>query len=201
MSPTVAIGSSGEFSKILSTSSIVITDFFESLSTKYSKPNRITFTKVNVDNQQAIAQLYGVRAMPTFLIFRSGTVIQTIQGADRGGLTTAIENAIKLAGPSKPTFSSAGRTLGGSTPRASLARPFNYQRYIDILISFFGLYFISLFSLDAYKAAEESPFNIYNEAKSKGYTAPGGARLGEKRTGAATQIGKKLGTIADLGGD
>jgi thioredoxin 1 len=76
MSPTVAVGSSGEFSKILSTSSIVITDFyadwcgpckaispvFESLSEKHSKPGRITFTKVNVDNQQAIAQQYGVKA-------------------------------------------------------------------------------------------------------------------------------------------
>jgi thioredoxin 1 len=140
--------------------------------------------------------------MPTFLIFRSGSVIQTIQGADRGGLMTAVENAVKLAGPAQPTFSSAGRTLGGSTPRASLARPFNYKRYLDVVISFFGLYFISLFSLDAYKAAEESPFNIYNDAKVKGFTAGGpGAKLGEKRTGAATQIGKKLGTIADLGGD
>lgn len=139
--------------------------------------------------------------MPTFLIFRSGSVIQTIQGADRNGLTSAIENAVKLAGPAKPTFSSAGRTLGGSTPRASLARPFNYQRYLDVIISFFGLYFISLFSLDAYKAAEESPFNIYNEGKSTATTAAGGMRMGEKRSGAATQIGKKLGTIADLGGD
>lgn len=97
MSPTVSIGSSAQFSKLLGTSSIVITDCksihsidhprpgvlltsfhqvyadwcgpcktisptFESLSTKYSKPNRITFTKVNVDNQQEIAQQYGVSA-------------------------------------------------------------------------------------------------------------------------------------------
>jgi len=57
---------------------------------------------------------------------------------------------------------------------------------------------VSLFSLDAYKAAENSPFNINREG---GNAFTGGTKLGEKRTGAATKIGKKLGTIADLGGD
>ncbi|CAG8958494.1 hypothetical protein HYFRA_00009808 [Hymenoscyphus fraxineus] len=214
MSPTIPIGSSSEFSKILSTSSIVVTDFyadwcgpckaisptFEGLSSKYAKPNRITFTKVNVDNQQAIAQQYGVRAMPTFLIFRSGSVIQTIQGADRAGLTTAVENAVKLAGPTQPTFSSAGRTLGG-TPRASLNRPVNFKSYLDAVIMFFGLYFISLFSLDATRAAEESPFNVHNEGKVTFGNSSGGNAPAARRSGATTQAGKKLGTIADLGGD
>jgi thiol-disulfide isomerase/thioredoxin len=90
---SVNIGSSAQFSKLLTTSTIVIADCksipasnhedtclhssvyadwcgpckavaptYESLATKYSKPNRITFTKVNVDNQQAISQQYGVRA-------------------------------------------------------------------------------------------------------------------------------------------
>jgi thiol-disulfide isomerase/thioredoxin len=35
---------------------------YESLSTKHSKPNKVTFTKVNVDNQQDIARQYGVSA-------------------------------------------------------------------------------------------------------------------------------------------
>jgi thiol-disulfide isomerase/thioredoxin len=39
-----------------------ISPVFESLSTKFSKPRAITFTKVNVDNQQEIAQKYGVSA-------------------------------------------------------------------------------------------------------------------------------------------
>lgn len=57
---------------------------------------------------------------------------------------------------------------------------------------------MTLFSLDAYRAAEQSPFNVNRSREN----APiGGTELGGKRTGAATQIGKKLGTIADLGGD
>jgi len=216
MSPTVNVSSSGEFSKLLGSSTIVVTDFYadwcgpckqiaptyESLSTKYSKPGRVTFTKVNVDNQQSIAQQYGVRAMPTFMIFRSGSVINTIRGADVGGLTSAIESAVKFAGPAKPVYSSVGRTLGGTAPRGtSLSRPFDFKRYFDAIVAFLGLYFVTLFSLDAYLAAEQSPFNVNRPAGTSSGSGSGGTKLGEKRSGAATQIGKKLGTIADLGGD
>jgi len=209
---TVSIGSSAQFSKLLSTSTIVVADFYadwcgpckaiaptyESLSTKHSKPNRVTFTKVNVDNQQEIAQKYGVRAMPTFMIFRSGSVINTIRGADTRGLTNAIESAVKLAGPATPVYSSAGRTLGGTPARGtSLSRPYNFKPIFDTIIAFLALYFTTLFSLDAYGAGENSPFNI-NRA---GTAQPSGSTLGVKRTGAAAQVGKKLGTIADLGGD
>ena len=139
--------------------------------------------------------------MPTFLIFRSGSVIQTIQGADQNALTAGITNAVKLAGPSQPTFSSAGRTLGGASPRTSLSRPTNYKQFIDVILGFFGLYFISLFSLDAYKGAMESPFNVHMKVDSSGSGRTSGLSQGEKRSGAATKVGKKLGTIADLGGD
>jgi thioredoxin 1 len=139
--------------------------------------------------------------MPTFMIFRSGSVIKTIRGANVSELTSAIESAVKFAGPAKPVYSSAGRTLGGSNPRGTgLSRPYSYtwKKYLDVIVAFLGLYVVSLFSLDAYKAAENSPFNINREG---GNAFTGGTKLGEKRTGAATKIGKKLGTIADLGGD
>jgi thioredoxin 1 len=139
--------------------------------------------------------------MPTFLIFRSGSVIKTIRGANVSELTSSIESAIKFAGPAKPVYSSVGRTLGGSAARGTgLSRPYSYtfKKYFDGIIAFLGLYFVTLFSLDAYRAAEQSPFNVNREGE-KNFN--GGTKLGEKRTGAATQIGKKLGTIADLGGD
>ena len=43
-----------------------ISPIFESLSTKYSKKNSVTFTKVNVDNQQGISLQYGVTAYAFF---------------------------------------------------------------------------------------------------------------------------------------
>lgn len=134
--------------------------------------------------------------MPTFLIFRSGSVIETIQGADPRKLTSAIEKAVKLAGAAPPSYSTPGRTLGGTAPRGqSLQRPFNFKGFIDAAIAFLGLYLYSLFSFDAYAAAENSPFNVNRVP-----TAPQ-VKAGEKgRTGAATQVGKKLGTIADLNG-
>ncbi|CAJ2504162.1 Uu.00g115560.m01.CDS01 [Anthostomella pinea] len=189
MSATVNVSSSGEWSRILGSSTIVVTDFyadwcgpckmiaptFESLSTKYSKPGKITFCKVNVDNQQSIAQSHGVRAMPTFLIFQNGSVIETIQGANPPALTAAVDKAIKLAGTSAPgaSFKTPGRTLGGEPARATPARrgggqtlgggrSWNLSSFniINFLLTFFGLYFASLFSFDPYKAAELSDFNV-----------------------------------------
>ena len=132
------------------------------------------------------------------MIFRSGSVINTIRGADRDGLTSAIEKAVKLAGAPNPSYSNPGRTLGSAPSRGqSLSQPFNWKRIVDKITAFLGLYFISLFSLDAYQAAENSPFNINRVAM----PATTNAKPGQKRTGGTTQAGKKLGTIADLGGD
>ncbi|KAI0119681.1 thioredoxin-domain-containing protein [Daldinia grandis] len=186
---TVNISSSNEWQRILGSSTIVVTDFyadwcgpckviaptFESLSTKYSKPGKITFCKVNVDNQQSIAQSHGVRAMPTFLIFKNGSVIETIQGANPQALTSAVEKAVKLATVSAPgaSFTTPGRTLGGPSSSATPVRrggqalggqPWKFSPFniINAILTFFGLYFVSLFSFDPYKAAERSQFNLNN---------------------------------------
>lgn len=139
--------------------------------------------------------------MPTFLIFRSGTVIETIRGANQGQLTSAIEKAAKFAGPtaSGTLYGTPGRTLGGTGPTqgSSMYRRWNVQNIIDTLIAFFGLYFTTLFSLDAYLAAETSPFNIH-----KPRSEPTGfrARSAKARSTGYTQSGKKVGTIADISG-
>lgn len=137
----------------------MIAPTFESLSTKYSKPGKITFCKVNVDNHQSIAQSHGVSAMPTFLIFKNGSVIDTIRGASPPALTTAVEKAVKLAGsgPSGAPFAVPGRTLGGgnnTTARRSQGntlggRPWSFSpfNFVNALLTFFGLYFASLLSV------------------------------------------------------
>lgn len=195
----------------------MIAPTFESLSTKYSKPGKIAFCKVNVDNQGEVAQQHGVRAMPTFLVLRNGSVIETVQGANPPALTAAVEKAVKLAGPgagSGAVFSSPGHRLGGSgvgakRPSAmAAAGSWSLKGLVDALIAFFGLYFVSLFSvgliqesqvwtsrrltcaaqLDPYKAAENSPFNKTNlpPRVQPGSGARPGARPGFK-------------TLSDLG--
>lgn len=133
----------------------MIAPTFESLATKFSKPKRITFAKINVDNQKDIASQYGVRAMPTFMVFKNGSAIDTIQGANPPALTAAVEKAVKLAGPTaRRGFSVPGRTLGGSGPaqsRDSLRRPIKWDlnNFLNAIINFFGLYLVSLFSVGA----------------------------------------------------
>ncbi|KAI2632768.1 thioredoxin-like protein [Xylaria nigripes] len=221
MSGTVAISSSGEWQRILSSSTIVVADFyadwcgpckmiaptFESLSTKYSKPGRITFCKVNVDNHQSISRAHGVSAMPTFLIFNRGSVIDTIRGANPPALTAAVEKAVKQAGAPGASFANPGRTLGGSgsgrtaasAPSGFLSRsswtPFNL---INALLTFFGLYFVSLLSFDPYTSAARSKFNL-----NKPREPPAPIKLGGGRPAGASGHSARPGgvrTLADLGG-
>ncbi|KAL2198427.1 thioredoxin-like protein [Corynascus similis CBS 632.67] len=191
-----------QWRQTLSSHGVVIADFyadwcgpckmiaptFESLATKYAKPNKIAFVKVDVDSQGEVAQQYGVRAMPTFLILRAGSVIETVQGANPPALTAAVDKAVKLAGPGAgggAAFSGAGHRLGGSgvgrptVARSSISAGWSPKEFLEGLIAFFGLYFWTLFSLDPYQAAEKSPFNKHNAPSA--VKSGGGSRLGGNR--------------------
>ncbi|EGO53575.1 hypothetical protein NEUTE1DRAFT_53968 [Neurospora tetrasperma FGSC 2508] len=180
----------------------MIAPVFESLSARYSKPNKITFCKIDVDSQQEVAQQYGVRAMPTFLILHNGSVIETIQGANPPALTAAVDKAVKLASGAAgggAVFKTAGHRLGGSgvagsRPGTSVARPFkwDFNSLIKTIVAFIGLYVTSLFSLDPYKAAESSPFNKKNRPpQAQSYT---GSAASKKPAPRAT-----FKTLSDLG--
>jgi len=214
MGSLIKIDSSAQWRSVLSSSIIVVADFyadwcgpckmiaptFESLATKYSKPKKIAFCKVDVDAHQDVAQQYGVSAMPTFLILRNGAVIDTIRGANPPALSAAVEKAVKLAGPgvaAGPSFSSAGHRLGGApvgpAPGGrSLGRSMNWNLggLIGAIISFIGLYLATLFSFDPYKAAENWQNNKRNAPQAK--SAAGGS-------GAKTAARPGFKTLADLG--
>ena len=51
---------------------------FESLSKKYPG---IKFARVNVDQNQNIAMKFGVQSIPTFLMFKSGQMVDKMMGA------------------------------------------------------------------------------------------------------------------------
>lgn len=111
--------------------------------------------------------------MPTFLVLKSGSVVETIRGANPSALTAAVRKAandssVKAAGGA--AFQSKGYTLGSS---AQPSRSVNdgglagLQRMLagngglmDVLVRFVALYFVTLFSFNAYQSAEESPFSV-----------------------------------------
>ncbi|RYP91119.1 hypothetical protein DL770_002775 [Monosporascus sp. CRB-9-2] len=220
MSATVNVASESQWRGILGSSAITVADFyadwcgpckmiaptFESLSTKYSKPGKITFCKVDVDSQQSVASSHQVTAMPTFIIFKGSSELHRVRGADSRSLTDAVEKAVKLAGTSAPgaSFQTPGRTLGGDGGSAPSARAgaralggrgrtsFSMFNFLNAILTFFGLYIVSLFSFDPYKAAENSDFNVNKpRAPPKPIQVPG------QRGGAARPSGG-VRTLADL---
>ncbi|KAL3417857.1 thioredoxin [Phlyctema vagabunda] len=124
MSKTIQIASPAQFSDLLKSSRIVVTDFYadwcgpcktiaplyEQLSGSLSRPNQITFTKVNVDTQKEIAAKYSVSAMPTFMIFKQGEIVEKVQGADPRKLEGVVR---KLAAEAGGDAGSSG--FGGSS--------------------------------------------------------------------------------------
>ncbi len=56
-----------------------IAPILDSLATEYQ--GRMKFTKIDVDANQDTAQQYGVRAMPTLLVFKGGKVVKQLVGA------------------------------------------------------------------------------------------------------------------------
>nr|KMM68969.1 hypothetical protein CPAG_05292 [Coccidioides posadasii RMSCC 3488] len=145
MAKPVSITSSEQFFQLLTSTKILIADFyadwcqpckviapvFEQLSTQLSRPNQMSFVKINVDEQQEISQAFGVTAMPTFLIFKDGDVVQTIQGANSRGLTDAVRK-FAAGGEGGDTGAAAG---GESSESGSnwlgAAVPKGYQDITD----------------------------------------------------------------------
>ena len=136
MSQTVHIESTSQFSSLLSSSAIVVADFYadwcgpckqiapiyEQLSAQLSRPNKITFTKINTDNQQELARSYGVTAMPTFMIFKNARRIESIQGADPRRLSAAVQKLADEANrvgmdDAAESSSTGAMWLGADLPR------------------------------------------------------------------------------------
>ncbi|KAJ5500035.1 Thioredoxin [Penicillium expansum] len=115
----IEISSKQQFSSLLTSSRLVVADFhadwcgpckaiapaYNALAAQLSRPNHITFTKINVDHQQELAQAYGVTAMPTFIVFKNGRVNQTVKGANSAKLNQVVQ---KLASEASQSDDAAG---------------------------------------------------------------------------------------------
>lgn len=65
---------------------------FESLSADYE--GKVKFTKVNIDETE-LAQKYGVRSIPTLIIFKNGEVVDTKSGSQpKAALTAFIDSSL-----------------------------------------------------------------------------------------------------------
>ncbi len=61
------------------------------LSKKYEAAR---FYKLDIDEVPDIAQELGIRAMPTFLIFKDGEKVGEVVGANKGALEAAVQGAV-----------------------------------------------------------------------------------------------------------
>ena len=127
--------------------------------------------------------------MPTFLVLKGTSVVETVRGANPTALRTAIlsaaANAAKGPAKSAASFSGKGQTLGAgsTTGRAGSGSKTVYAPAVDFgalaaspaafsqgsglpstIVRFLGLYVTTLFSLEPKQAAEDSPFAVKTAA-------------------------------------
>ncbi|MDO5101540.1 MAG: thioredoxin TrxA [Lautropia sp.] len=65
----------------------LISPMLDDVSREYA--DKVAVAKVNVDDNQAIAAKYGIRGIPTLMLFRNGTLVGTKVGAVSKGQLTA----------------------------------------------------------------------------------------------------------------
>ncbi|KAL7928099.1 PITH domain-containing protein [Trichoderma chlorosporum] len=127
----VHVTSKAQFDDLLSSSRIVVADFYAdwcgpckqiaplyaSLAEQISRPGLLTFVKIDNDANQDLAHEYGVTALPTFLLFRSGKVIHKVQGANPVELKAVIEKLASELETLAEGLASGGIWKGAEIPR------------------------------------------------------------------------------------
>ncbi|KAI9932003.1 hypothetical protein ASPWEDRAFT_40171 [Aspergillus wentii DTO 134E9] len=107
--PVTAIESFDDFQKIINGSQPAVINFWLESSgpCKFTSPlfeqyserpefAKLKAYKVDVDAQEQIAQEVGVRATPTFIVFKDGVKVGESVGADRQQLHHLVEQAASL---------------------------------------------------------------------------------------------------------
>jgi thioredoxin 1 len=71
-----------------------LTPVLEEVATKYA--NKVIFAKMNVDENQEIPAKFGIRGIPTLLLFKDGEMIATrVGGATKSQLEAFIDSHIE----------------------------------------------------------------------------------------------------------
>jgi PITH domain/Thioredoxin len=90
------------------------------MSQKHSRPNLVTFTKVDTEAQKPIAQQFGITALPTFVLFENGKEYTRVQGASPQNLNKLIQRVSQISsggGESSGGDSGTGAWMGAALPR------------------------------------------------------------------------------------
>lgn len=95
-----------------------IAPLYEKLASQMSKPNVVTFTKVNTEKQQQIAAAYAISSIPTFIMFRDGKVAEKVTGADPIGLQTLVQKISQESQSAATGGGSSGAAAGSSSNSA-----------------------------------------------------------------------------------
>ena len=98
----------GEFEKeVLKSDQPVLVDFWatwcapcraiapliDDLATQYK--GQVKVTKINIDDNQGTPQQYGIRSIPTLLVFKGGQVVEQIVGrVDKSRIEDALRKAL-----------------------------------------------------------------------------------------------------------
>lgn len=107
----VEIESIIHFNSVISSSQIVIADFYadycgpckdiapvyNQLCSQYSQPTQVTFVKINRPAREDLYEQHDVEAMPTFLFFKDGQEIDRMVGASKEGLEYIIDELAREA--------------------------------------------------------------------------------------------------------
>jgi thioredoxin 1 len=68
-----------------------IAPFFSDLSEMYKN---VVFAKVNVDEAEDVAELFGVSSLPTFVLVKNGVEVSRFSGASRNSLENLVRKAV-----------------------------------------------------------------------------------------------------------
>ncbi|MDH5362049.1 MAG: thioredoxin [Aigarchaeota archaeon] len=89
----IVVGNDENFDNLISKDMPILVDFWAEWCApcKFMEPlfqelagsffGRVVFVRVNVDENPATASKYGVRAIPTFVVFKDGNEVKRIVGA------------------------------------------------------------------------------------------------------------------------